>query len=69
MTELDKDRVADMEVCTLVVVETCNRFQKEIVAGDEEEIAFSECPIMAYRDECTVVFVGLNAKGLHRGSC
>ena len=38
----------------IVVAETCNRFQKDTDAGDEEETAFPECSMMAFRDECTV---------------
>ncbi len=29
MAGLEKDTAGDMEVCTLVVAETCNRFQKD----------------------------------------
>ena len=44
----------DKEECTVVVAETCNRFQKDTDAGDEEDSAFQECSIMAFRDECTM---------------
>ena len=54
MAGLEKDTAGDMEVCTVVVAETCNRFQKDTDAGDEEDTAFPECSIMAFRDECTV---------------
>ena len=54
MAGLEKDTAGDMEVCTVVVAETCNRFQKDTDARDEEETAFPECSIMAFRDECTV---------------
>ena len=37
-----------------MVAETCNRFQKDTDTGDEEDTAFPECSIMAFRDECTV---------------
>ena len=37
-----------------MVVETRNRFQKDTDTGDEEDTAFPECSIMAFRDECTV---------------
>ena len=54
MAGLEKDTAGDMEVCTVVVAETCNRFQKDIDAEDEEDTAFQECSIMAFRDECMV---------------
>ena len=54
MAGLEKDTAGDMEVCTVVVAETSNRFQKDTDAGDEEDTAFQECSIMAFRDECTV---------------
>ena len=54
MAGLEKDTAGDMEVCMEVVAETCNRFQKDTDAGDEEETAFPECSIMAFRDECTM---------------
>ena len=38
----------------VVVAETCNRFQNDTDAVDEENTAFPECLIMAFRDECTV---------------
>ena len=43
-----------MDVCRVVVAETCNRFQKDSDAGDEVDTASPECLIMAFRDECTV---------------
>ena len=54
MDWLAKDTAGDMEVCTVVVAETCNRFQKDMEAGDEEDTAFPECSIMSFRDECTM---------------
>ena len=54
MAGLEKDMTGDMEVCTVVVAETCNMFQKDTDAGDEEDTAFPERSIMAFRDECTV---------------
>ena len=54
MAGLEKDTAGNMEVCTVVVAETCNRFQKDIDAEDEEDTAFQECSIMAFRDECTM---------------
>ena len=53
MAGLEKDTAGDMEACKVVVTETCNRFQKD-TARDEEETAFPECSMMAFRDECTV---------------
>ena len=49
---LEKYTAGDMEVCTAVVAETCNRFQKDTDAGDVEDTASQECSIMAFRDEC-----------------
>ena len=49
MAWLEKDATGDMEVCTVVVAETCNRFQKDTDAGDEEDTAFQECSIMAFQ--------------------
>ena len=40
---LEKDTAEDMEVSTVVVAETINRFQKDTDAGDGEEPAFPEC--------------------------
>ena len=37
MAGLEKDTAGDMGVCTVVVAETCNRFQKDSDAGDEED--------------------------------
>ena len=54
MAMLEKDMVGDMEVCTIVVAETCNRFLKDTDARDEEDTAFQKCSIMAFRDECTM---------------
>ena len=54
MAGLDKDTDGYMEVCTVVVAETFKRFQKDTDTGDEEDTAFQECSIMAFRDECTV---------------
>ena len=54
MAGVEKYTAGDMEVCTVVVAETCNRFQKDTDAGDEEDTAFPECSIMAFRDECTM---------------
>ncbi len=54
MAGLEKDTVGDIEVCTVVISETCNRFQKDSDAGDEEATVFQECSIMAFRDECTM---------------
>ena len=54
MAGLEKDTTRDMEVCTVVVAEICNMFHKDTDAGDEEDTAFPECSIMAFRDECTV---------------
>ena len=54
MAGLEKDTAGDMEVCTVVVAETCKRFQKDTDAGDEEETAFPECSIMTFSDECTM---------------
>ncbi len=54
MAGQEKDTAGDMELCTVVVAETCHRFQKDTDAGDEEDIAFVECSIMTLRDECTV---------------
>ena len=54
MTGLVNDTAGDMEVCRVVVAETCNRFQKDTDAGDEEATVFQECSIMAFRDECTM---------------
>ena len=54
MAGLDKDTAGDMQVCTVVVAETCKRFQKDTDAGDEEETASPECSIMAFSDECTM---------------
>ena len=55
MAGLDKDTAGDMEVCMVVVAETCNRFQKDMDTGDEEDTAFPECSIMVFSGECTVV--------------
>ena len=55
---LDKDTAVAMEICTVVVAETCKRFQKETDVGDEEDNAFPECSIMAFSDECTVALGG-----------
>ena len=68
MAGLEKDMAGDKEECTVVVAETCNRFQKDMDAGDEEDTAFPECSIMAFKDEYTVA-LGWDAKGPHRGSC
>ena len=54
MAGLEKDTAGDMEVCKLVVAETCNMFQKYTDAVDEEDTAFPECSIMSFRDECTM---------------
>ena len=54
MARLEKDMARNMEASTVVVAETCNRFQKDTDAGDEEDTAFQECSIIAFRDECTV---------------
>jgi len=54
MAGLEKDTTGDMGVCRVVVAETCNRFQNDTDSGDEEDIAFQECSIMAFRDECTM---------------
>ena len=54
MAELEKDTAGNMQVCTVVVAETYNRFQKDTGAGYEEDTAFPECSIMTFRDECTV---------------
>ena len=54
MAGLEKDTAGDMEVCTVVVAETCIMFQKDTDAGDEEETAFPECSMMAFKYECTV---------------
>ena len=54
MAGLEKDTAVDMEVCTVVVAETSNRFQKDTDAGDEEDTGFPKCSIMAFRDECTI---------------
>ena len=51
---LENDTTGDMEVYTVEVAETCNRFQKDTDAGAEEDTAFQECSIMAFRDECTM---------------
>ena len=55
MAGLEKDTAGDMEVCTVLVAETCNRFQNDTDTGEEEDTAFPECSMMASRDECTVV--------------
>ena len=34
---MEKDTADDIEVCKVVVAETCNRFQKDTELGDEEE--------------------------------
>ncbi len=54
MAGLEKDTAGYLEICTVVVTETCNMFQKDTDSGDEEDTAFPECSIMAFRDECTV---------------
>ena len=54
MAGKDKDTAGDMEVCTVVVAETCKRFQKDTDTGDEEDNASPECSIMAFSDECKV---------------
>ena len=54
MAGLEKDTAGDMEACKVVVTETCNRFQKDTDAGDEEDTAFPECSMLAFRDECAV---------------
>ena len=54
MAGLDKDAAGDIEICTVVVAETCRRFRKDTDTGDEEDNAFLECSIMAFSDECTV---------------
>ena len=51
---LEKDTAEDMEVSTVVVAETINRFQKDTDAGDEEDTIFPECSIMSFSDECKV---------------
>ena len=53
MAGLEKDTAGSMEVYRVVVAETWNRFQKDADTGDEEDTAFPECSIMAFRDECT----------------
>ena len=53
MAGLEKDTTVDVEVCAIVVAETCNKFRKDTGARDEEDTAFPECSIMAFRDECT----------------
>ena len=54
MAGLEKDTAVNMEACTVVVAETCNMFQKDTDAGYEEDTAFPECSIMAFRNECTL---------------
>jgi len=50
----EKDTAGDIEVFTVVVAETCNTFQKDTDAGEQEDTAFPECSIIAFRDKCTV---------------
>ena len=54
MAGLENDTAGNMEVYRVVVAETWNRFQKDTDTGDEEDTAFPEFSIMAFRDECTV---------------
>ena len=62
MAGLEKDTAGDMEVCTVVVAETCNRFQKDTDAGDEEDTAFQECSIMAFRENVQWLWDGMKCK-------
>jgi len=64
----EKDTAGDIEVFAVVVAETCNTFQKDTDAGEQEDTALQECSIMVFRDECTVA-LGWDAKGPNRGSC
>ena len=50
----EKDTAGDIEVFTVVVAGTCNTFQKDTDAGEQEDTAFPECSIIAFSDECTV---------------
>ena len=50
MAGLEKDTAEGMEVCTVMVAETCSRFLKDTDAGDEEDTSFKECSIIAFRD-------------------
>ena len=54
MAGLEKDTAGDKGVCRVVVTDTCNRFQKDTDAGYEEDTAFPECSVMAFKDECRV---------------
>ena len=54
MAGLEKDTAGNKEVCTVVVAESCNSFQKDTDSWYEEDTAFPECSFMAFRDECAV---------------